>query len=106
MERYPLCSPLSPHHILIVFITHFDYQKDMKDEGKRMSYKEYHGLNHLMMPCDPSVRDNLSTLDEYSIYFISFCFFFLLFVDYMILLSITPFYISLFLIYNQIRKAM
>ena len=82
MERYPLCSPLSPHHILIVFITHFDYQKNIKDEGRRMTYKEYHGLNHLMMPCDPSVRDNLSTPDEYrsfSSLFVS-SFFFLLII--------------------------
>ena len=36
-----------------------------------MTYKSYQGLNHLMMTCDPTVRDKLATPEEYNIFLFS-----------------------------------
>jgi hypothetical protein len=74
--RYdPIATAKSITHPMLVLQARRDYQvtnDDFQlwkqlDKSGRVTYKEYAGLNHLMMTCEPSLRDTKATPEEYSI---------------------------------------
>jgi len=75
LRKYdPIKTAQSIEQPMLVLTAGRDYQvtnsdlemwKEVKDDV-RVTYKEYPGLNHLMMPCDPSVRNKRATPSEYN----------------------------------------